>query len=142
MINQLSIFVQNTSGRLASALEYLAEANIDIRALSLADTTDFGILRIIVNDTKKAMNVLKEHNRIVNITPVVAVALDDKPGGLAKITNIISNNHFNIDYMYAFVSSYKSGAYVVLKVDNPEDVTKLLNENDIQTLTEQDIQNF
>lgn len=142
MINQLSIFVQNTSGRLASALEYLAEANIDIRALSLADTTDFGILRIIVNDTEKAMNVLKEHNRIVNITPVVAVALDDKPGGLAKITNIISNNHFNIDYMYAFVSSYKNGAYVVLKVDNPEDVTKLLNDNDIQTLTEQDIQNF
>lgn len=141
MINQVSVFVQNTQGRLASALQFLADANIDIRALSLADTTDFGILRLIVSDSQKAVEVLKANNRIVNETPVIAVAIDDQPGGLAKVTNLLSENNIDIQYMYAFVGS-KKGAYVVLKVDDPDQVTKFLVKNNIPVLSQEDIKDL
>ena len=141
MINQVSVFVQNTQGRLASALQFLADANIDIRALSLADTTDFGILRLIVSDSQKAVEVLKANNRIVNETPVIAVAIDDQPGGLAKVTNLLSENNIDIQYMYAFVGS-KKGAYVVLKVDDPDQVTKFLVKNNITVLSQEDIKDL
>ena len=141
MINQVSVFVQNTQGRLASALQFLADANIDIRALSLADTTDFGILRLIVSDSQKAVEVLKANNRIVNETPVIAVAIDDQPGGLAKVTNLLSENNIDIQYMYAFVGS-KKGAYVVLKVDDPDQVTKFLVKNNIPVLIQEDIKDL
>ena len=142
MINQVSVFIQNSSGRLAAAAQFLADANIDIRALSLADTTDFGILRMIVNDTDKAVKVLKENNRIVNITPVLRVKLPDKPGSLALITKLLSDNEIDIQYMYAFVSASNDGAYMVIKVENPDAAVELLNKNNIALLEEKDIQNI
>lgn len=142
MIRQLSVFVQNTPGRLAQSIEFLANANIDIHALSLADTTDFGILRLIVNKTDLAYDVLKQNGRIVNITPVIAVSLDNQPGGLAKVTTLLSENGYDIQYMYAFVGSSKEGAYVVLKVENPEEVSEFLEKNQIVCLSDEDIEMF
>lgn len=102
-VEQISIFLENKSGRLADVAGVLAESGINIRALSLADTTDFGILRLIVNDTEKAKQVLKSNGFTVGKTEVIAVEVADRPGGLAEILTIVKDEGINVEYMYAFV---------------------------------------
>ena len=128
-INQLSIFVENKPGKIAKITDHIAKAGIDIRALSVADTQDFGILRLIVNDTKKAVAALKEKNYIVSSTEIVAVCLPDQPGSLANLLGTLKENDINLEYMYAFFTRKRDHAYMALRVSDIEKTTKVLVEN-------------
>ena len=135
-INQLSIFIENKEGKLADLTSTLAREGIDIRAMSVADTRDFGILRLIVNDTDRAVNVLKESGCIVSVTQVLAVSLEDTPGSLAKVMRILSDNHISVEYVYAFITISKKNACVVLRVGDNDKATEILEGAGIKVLTE------
>ena len=138
-IKQLSIFVENKEGKLADITEMLTESKIDIRAMSIADTKDFGILRLIVSDARKAAMVLSENDCVVHVTDVIGVAVEDQPGGLAKVVRLLSDNKINIEYMYAFITVSKKYAYVVFRVADNEKATALLESKGIRIVTEEDI---
>ena len=138
-VEQLSVFVENQPGKLLEALETLGNANIDMRALSLADTSDFGILRIIVDNPGSAFNALGEAGFLVKTNEVLAVVIGDKPGGLATIVKILSEAGVNIEYTYAFVAHSRDNAYVILRVDNNEAAEKILTSNDIKLLNSKEL---
>ena len=137
-IRQLSVFVRNEAGRLQEITDCLYENNIDIRALSIAETSEFGILRLIVDDIDKAVAALQEEGYIVRITDVIGCKLEDRPGGLAKIVKVISEIGVNMEYMYAFLTKTDS-AYLVLRVEDNEAVEKALSERNIPLLEESDV---
>ena len=119
-VEQISIFIENKSGRLAEITRILGEAGINIRALSLADTSDFGILRLIVNDGAKAASVLKESGFTVSMTEVVAVEVPDRPGGLSAILQTLDRNAINVEYMYAFVERCGGNAIIIFRFDETD----------------------
>ncbi|MBO4941012.1 MAG: acetolactate synthase [Clostridia bacterium] len=131
-IKQLSIFVENKVGRLQSIINALGENDINISALSIADTTDFGILRIIVDNPDKAKLVLKGMGVISKATDVVAVYIDDRSGGLAAVLNLVSDAGIGIEYMYAFLGRTEGKALMVLKADDEVKLEKVLSENGIE----------
>ncbi|NYB51915.1 MAG: ACT domain-containing protein [Methanobacteriaceae archaeon] len=118
-IKQLSIFLENKKGRMRNALEVLAEAGFNIRALSIADTSDFGILRLIVPEPDAAKKVLEENNFVVKVGYVIAVEMSDQPGGLSSILGMLDDSDINLDYLYAFVDEKEERAIVLL---HPEDI--------------------
>ncbi|MBQ0084230.1 MAG: acetolactate synthase [Clostridiales bacterium] len=126
IINQLSVFLENKPGRLYAAVDVLAKNNIDISALSLADTSEFGILRLIVNDFDKAREVLRESGVIVKRNHVIAVAMNDKPGGMVDILKLLSENNMSIEYMYACVGKITGKALMVIRIDDYEQAEKVL----------------
>jgi hypothetical protein len=128
-VKQISIFLENKSGRLAKVTKVLAESGINIRALSIADTTDFGILRLIVNDPEKAWDVLKSEGFTVSSTEVIAIRIPDHPGGLASILQKLDDLGINIEYMYAFVGKSHGEAVVVFKVDAIENAIPILEKS-------------
>jgi len=138
-VEQLSVFVENKPGKLLEALETLAEAQIDLRALSLADTADFGILRVIVDKPGHTLGILNEAGFLVKSSEVLAVVIGDKPGGLATVVRILSEAGVNIEYTYAFVAHSKDKAYVILRVDDNETAIKILSENDVKLLTAKEL---
>ncbi len=138
-IRQLSLFVENKPGSLAGVTDAIADAQIDIRAMSMADTQEFGLIRMIVDDVETAKQKLNDRDLFVKITEVVGVAVSDEPGGLAKAVRIIADAGINMDYMYAFISVSKKNAYVVIRVDDNETAEKLLAENGFKLVTESDI---
>ncbi len=139
LIKQLSIFVENKQGRLAEITKLLEENKIDIRALCIADTKDFGIMRLIVNDPEKAEKMFKEANCTVSLTQVIAIGVDDKPGGLANAMAVLSEKNISVEYMYAFISKTDDVAYVILRVENNEEAIKVLEEGKIKILTSAEI---
>jgi hypothetical protein len=138
-VEQISIFLENKAGRLAEVSRILAEAEINIRALSLADTSDFGILRLIVNQTAKAKEVLKEHGFTVGKTDVVAVEVADRPGGLHNILDILYKSNVNVEYMYAFVQQSGSNAVIIFRFDNLDEAVRLLQEKGIKVIKGEDL---
>lgn len=116
-VEQISIFIENKFGRLAEVTRILGDAGVNIRTLSLADTSDFGILRLIVNDTEKAKTVLKERGFTVSKTEVVAVEIPDRPGGLADILQCLDSDGINVEYMYAFVERCGENAVMIFRFD-------------------------
>ena len=138
-IKQLSIFVENKPGRLATITNLLKENDIDIRALSVADTRDFGIMRLIVNNPEKAEKVFKEAGCTVSLTNVIAIGIDDKPGGLAGAMDVLYANNISVEYMYAFISKTDNTAYVILRVENNDKAVEALKENDVQIIYAVDI---
>ena len=138
-IKQLSIFVENREGTLVTVTDAIAKAGVDIRAMSVADTNDFGIFRLIVTDIDKAKKALDEADAFVSITEVVGVALEDKPGALAKVVKILADHNINIEYMYAFITVSKQFAYVVLRVTDNAETENILEANGIQLVTEEDM---
>ena len=138
-IKQLSIFVENREGTLVNVTDAIAAALVDIRAMSVADTNDFGIFRLIVTDYDKAKAALEEANCFVSITEVVGVAVEDQPGALAKVVKLLAQNNINIEYMYAFITISKKFAYVVLRVADNEAAEKILLENGVKLVSEEDI---
>jgi hypothetical protein len=138
-VEQISIFLENKSGRLADVAGVLAGAGINIRALSLADTTDFGILRLIVNDTEKAKQVLKENGFTVGKTEVIAVEVSDRPGGLAEILNIMRDNSINVEYMYAFVQKSGGNAIIIFRFDELEKAIGTLQKAGINILKGEEV---
>ena len=138
-IKQLSIFVENREGTLVTVTDAIAKAGVDIRAMSVADTNDFGIFRLIVTDVDKAKKALDEANAFVSITEVVGVAVQDEPGALAKVVKILADHNINIEYMYAFITVSKQFAYVVLRVAENKEAERILTENGIKLVTEEDM---
>ena len=131
---QLSIFLENKAGRLAEVTQTLSEAGVNIRALSLADTSDFGILRIIVNDHEKAKAVLKEKGFTLGRTAVVAAEVDDRPGGLHRILSLVSEYGINVEYMYAFVQQNSANATLIFRFDKVEKAIEVLTANNVRII--------
>lgn len=133
-VEQLSIFIENKSGRLAEITRILGESGINIRALSLADTSDFGILRLIVNDVETAKRVLKEKGFTVNKTEVVAVEVPDRPGGLAALLQALDSEQINVEYMYAFVERCGGNAVIIFRFDETEKAIATLTSRSFNIL--------
>ncbi|WP_432822956.1 ACT domain-containing protein [Trichloromonas sp.] len=141
-VEQISIFIENKSGRLAEVTRVLGEAGVNIRALSLADTSDFGILRLIVNKTDQAKSVLKEKGFTVNKTDVVAVEVPDRPMGLFGILEILDQGKVNVEYMYAFVERCGENAVIIFRFDNTEEAIQVLTQGGVNILQGERIYNM
>jgi hypothetical protein len=137
LVKQISVFLENKSGRLAEVTKLLGEGDIDISALSIADTTDFGILRLIVNKPEEAEKVLKDNGFTVSSTNVIAIAVVDEPGGLASALKVLGTESIGIEYMYAFVGKATNEALVILRVEEPKRAVKVLSDNNIRVLPAQ-----
>ena len=140
-IKQLSVFVGNKAGSLAEAAEILAREGIDLRAMSIADTSDYGIVRIIVDDSERACEIFKNNGIISTVTEICAFAVPDVPGGLARALRALSDNGINIEYLYSLVTSKAGQAFAVVRVADNDAAEKVLRDNGIQVSTEADIAN-
>lgn len=138
-VKQISVFIENKSGGLAAITDELAAANVNLRALSIAETSDFGVLRLIVDDVFKAGNVLKENGHIYTITDVIAVAAEDKPGSMAKIVSVLAQEGISLDYAYAFFAQSADMACMIIRVEDMKTAVKLLSKNNFRLLTEEDV---
>jgi len=139
LAKQISIFIENKEGRLAEVTAILRDANVNIRALSLADTTDFGVLRLIVNDNEKAELALKKEGFTVGITQVLAVEVSDEPGGLNKVLDPLCEQGVNVEYMYAFANPQCKNAIMIFRFDDPKKALEILAEKSIKVITAQEI---
>lgn len=139
MAKQISVFLENKAGRLSRVTRVLGEAGINIRALSIADTSDFGILRIIVSDPEKAYRILKDAGFTVSETEVIAVQVPDSPGGLATVLEQMSEANLNIEYLYAFLGTTENDALVIFKVEDFERARQTFQEKGIRFLDEQQL---
>jgi len=133
-VQQISIFIENKTGRLAEVSRILGQRGVNIRALSLADTSDFGILRLIVDQTDLARQVLKEEGFTVSKTEVIAVEVPDRPLGLNSILEILDQAHVNVEYMYAFVERCGENAVIIFRFDNIEEAIRILTDQQIHVL--------
>ncbi|MDO5851565.1 MAG: acetolactate synthase [Methanobacteriaceae archaeon] len=138
-IKQISVFLENKEGRLSKILNILKREDIDIRALSLADTSEFGLLRMIVHDYDKAKKALEKENLAITITEVLAVEVPDTPGGLESMLNILTNEKINVEYIYAFVEKKTQKAIVVIRTEENDKSIKLLKDNGFTELSQQDV---
>ncbi len=138
-VDQLSIFLENKEGRLLNTLDIIEKLGINIRALSIADTSEFGILRLIVTDPIAVKEKLEENDFIVKITKVLAVAINDEPGGLNKVLRVLDDNNINLEYLYAFVEQKTYSAIVILKLENMEEGLKILKEGNSEIISSEDI---
>lgn len=126
---QLSVFIENKSGRLSEIISILAKAGVDIRALSIADTTDFGILRLIVNDVDLAVSTLREHDMAVSKTEVIGIKFKDEAGALAAVLTTLSENGVDVEYSYAFITHSRNEACVVVRVEDNAKAIRILKDN-------------
>lgn len=138
-VQQISIFLENRAGRLATVTGLLGKAGINIRALSLADTSDFGILRLIVNKPQEAVKILREQNFTLSLTDVVAVEVPDVPGGLAGVLQLLDAKGINVEYMYAFVEKATEKAVLVFRFDDPEQAMAALEAGGVAILTSRQV---
>ena len=138
-IRQLSIFVENKAGRLAEITSIIADAGIDIHALSIADTTNFGILRLIVNEPDQAEQTLKAAGLTVSLTDVIAIGINNRPGSFAKAAKVLSEAKVDIEYMYAFIAQEQDRAWVILRVPDNEKALQALKNGGIEILAEDKI---
>ncbi len=136
MLKQISIFVENKSGRLCAIMEVLNNAKIDIRALSIADTTDFGIVRLIVNDTDKALQALRENNFTANVTDVIGFTIEDHFGALYNIVKTFTDNQLNIEYSYSLMGKNQGEADIVARVDNSDKAISILKASGVKLISE------
>ncbi len=140
-MKQLSVFVENKQGALAKVMAMLSDNGINMRAVSIADTQDFGILRIIVKEVDKAKTILKESRVIVSVTEVVGVEIPDTPGSLSKVLSVLDEGQVNVEYVYAFVTPGKAeSAYMVVRAGDNAKATEVLNAAGIHTLTQEDLE--
>jgi hypothetical protein len=134
-VKQISVFLENKKGRLAEVTRTLSHEKINIRALSLADTADFGVLRIIVDNPERSLTVLKSHGFVAQVTEVIAVEVEDKPGGLARILEVLDQDNVNVEYMYAYVEKSRDNAIVICRIDDRERALQVLEKNGIATVS-------
>ena len=136
-VEQISVFLENKSGRLSEVTAILTEAEVNIRALALADTSDFGVLRLLVDDTEKARQELKNNGFTVGKTNVVAVEVPDRPGGLHRILTLFYKANINVEYMYAFVRSSGDNAVMIFRIEKEEEAIHLLRENGVNVIDQE-----
>ena len=138
-IKQLTVFVENKKGTVVSVTDILSKNNINLRALSIAETQDFGILRLIVNDEKEAEKVLAENGYLIKVIDVVGVKIGDEPGKLTAALDVLDKADLNVEYRYAFMARTEKHAYVVLRVEDNAVAEKALTEAGFKMITEADI---
>jgi hypothetical protein len=141
-VEQISIFLENKPGALESVMRLLKDADINIRSLSLADTSDFGILRLIVNDANKALRVLNDNGLRVSRTSVVAVEVPDRPGGLHSILAVLAQHGINVEYLYAFIEKSGENAVIIFRFDSPDDAVEVLLKNGFTVLPGERLYSF
>jgi len=142
MIKQISLFLENKKGRLAHVCKVIGDAGINIRALSIADTADFGVLRLIVNDPGKAFQVLRDNGFVANITEVLAIEVSDTPGGMAMVLEKLDQAGISVEYAYAFIGKSAKNALVIIRVENPAEAAGIIKEAGIPVLTEEEVYNL
>lgn len=138
-VKQISVFVENKPGQLAEFTKLLEKNNIDLRALSIADTQDFGILRVIVDDSYKTVCMLKEEGYICSVTKVLAVEIPDRPGSLVKILDALGEGGVNLEYTYAFLSRKKDSAYMIFRVTDNAKAVEVLNQHGIKPICQDEL---
>ena len=141
-VKQISIFIENKEGRIKKAIDTLAQQNINIRALSIADTTKYGILRLIVSDNKKAIAALEDNGFVVRENEVIIIAVPDEHNGLNSTLAVFDEKGINLEYLYAFVSSKTDEAIVVMRLENMDQAIEALQDSDVSILDENDIKNL
>ena len=139
-LKQLTIFVENKQGSLVDITDTLAANNVNLRALSIADTQDFGLLRLIVNDNDTAASALQEKGYILKITDVIGVKIGDQPGKLSKALSVLAEAGVNVEYLYAFMARTQKHAYVVLRPTDNAAAEKALEENGFHLITDADLE--
>ena len=139
MVKQINVFLENQFGRLAEVTENLRRNNIDIRALYIADTTDYGILRMILDKPDEAMKLLTDAGFTVSATSVIAIAITDVPGTLDTSLALLTTNNISLEYLYAFVGRSSTDAVVVIRVDDSAQTVKLFEENNIKVLSSSEV---
>ncbi len=139
---QVCVFLENQKGRVAEVTRLLADEGINIRALSLADMPDFGVLRLIVNDRTRCVRALKDRGFVVQETEVIAAEIEDRPGGLSRIVEVMDREDINIEYIYAFVEKKENQAIVVFKIDDAARAAQALARSGVSILSEDAIQNL
>jgi len=139
LIKQISIFIPNKKGSLSELTDILIAHQIDIRAIAVFDTTEFGILRIVVDDPDRAVEILKQEGVVAKVSKVIAVEPEDKPGSLNQIFSILRDSDINIEYIYSFIMRKKEMPYIVLKVDNQEKAVEELTANGINVINKEEI---
>ena len=138
-ISQISVFVENRPGRLADITAVLAKSSIDIRALSVADTSDYGILRLIVNDPKSAVEALRSEGMTASATQVLGIIIPDEPGGLARAIKVLSDAQISVEYAYAFITPSVGNAYVIIRVEDNDKASEILKGARIELIEQDDI---
>ena len=133
-VKQLSVFLENKPGTLANLAEILAEAKINLRAMTVADTKDFGIVRMIVDDTDKALVALSGAGQTAKVREVCGFKVPDEVGGLARVLGIFAENQISIEYMYAIITSDSDTAHMIARVDDNEEADKVLSDNGVELL--------
>ena len=139
-VRQISVFLENRPGALHEFTQLLEAHNIDLRALSLAESEDFGIVRVIVDDPLRASQVLKEEGYVSSMTKVLAVEIEDKPGALVGILNVLGEKKINLEYMYAFLAKKANSAFVVFRVADNDEAIRVLSESGINTVSQEEMQ--
>lgn len=138
-IPQISVFLENKEGQLADITSILSDNQINMRAINIAETADYGVLRLIVDDASKASSILLEQGFILTMTPVVGVAVPDTPGGLSKVLGVISRAEIDVEYMYSVFGQRDGQACMIFRVADSDALTKLLEANGIGTITGEDL---
>jgi hypothetical protein len=139
-ITQISIFLENRKGRLYDVCSLLGQNNVNIRALTIAETESFGVLRIVVDKSDMAIKLLRDNHFVANFTDVVAIEVPDKPGGLASILKVFADNDVNIEYMYGFVEKFSDKALLVMRFEDTDFAQQILAKHNIHVVAEKDIQ--
>ena len=138
-VYQISVFLENRAGQLAEITKDLAEHNVDLRAISIAETADYGILRLIVDDTVQASTVLQDHEYVYSMTPVLVVPVSDAIGGLAPVLEILAEAHIDIEYMYSLFTHREGHAYMVMRVSDDPRFLSTLGDRRIKLMTKEDL---
>ena len=138
-IHQISVFLENRTGQLAEITRLLAEAHVDIRAISIAETSDYGLARMIVDDSYKASSILLQHGDILSMTPVWAVEVPDRPAGLAELLAVLAEAHVDVEYMYSLFTHREGHAYMVLRISDEPKFLSTLGDKKIKIMTKDEL---
>ncbi len=139
-VHQISVFLENRAGQLAEITSVLAENGIDLRAISIAETTDYGVLRMIVDQAEKATGILLSHGYVLSMTPVLVMAVPDAPGGLAPVLALLAEGEIDVEYMYSLFTRSTGKAYMVFRIAQEEKFTKLLDEHGMKLITAEELE--
>ena len=139
-VKQISAFLENRPGTLAELTKILQRSDIDLRAMSVAETEDFGIVRLIVDDPFKTIQILKEEGYVCSMTPVLAIVFEDKPGALVNVLNLLGENGINLEYSYAFLAKKANSACMIFRVADNEAAIKILTANGLRPLCHEDME--
>jgi len=138
-IHQISVFLENRAGQLAEITRLLAEAHVDIRAISIAETADYGLARLIVDDSYKASSILLEHGDILSMTPVWAVEVPDRAGGLSELLGVLAEAHVDVEYMYSLFTQKEGHAYMVMRISDEPRFLSTLGDHGIKVMSKKDL---